>query len=105
VFAKHPYQRLLHLRALVSEGESGRQVGLALLVQFTPQLTLSLPGQAQPLGVPQQWLAEGGVEVGEREPLWVLLRDCLVRLLLAMPVGAPADAAAGSLLCAMRQVC
>ncbi len=48
--AGHAPQCLLRRRALVSGGGSGRRVGLALLVQFTPQLMLPQPGQAPPLG-------------------------------------------------------
>ena len=58
-------------------GEQGRRVGLALLVQFAPQLLLPLPGQAPLLGEQDQWLSEGTKE-GESHAVWQLLRDCLV---------------------------
>ncbi len=58
-------------------------MGLALLVQFTPQLLLPLPGQAPLLAGPQQWLEED-LDAGQREPPWQLLRECLVRLLVVL---------------------
>ena len=59
-------------------GAAERRLGLALLVQFAPQLALRLPGQAPLLGEPaRHWLGE---EPEEARPLpaWQLLRDCLV---------------------------
>lgn len=68
-----------HCRALIVGGLEARRLGLALLVHFTPQLLLPLPGQAPLLGMPEEWLVEEGPQAQE-QPLWWLLRDCLVTM-------------------------
>lgn len=65
-------------RELILDAGEPRRAGLAMLVQFMPQLLLPLPGQAPLLGDPADWLADGAGEAAHPMPMWQLLRECLV---------------------------